>query len=103
MRYRGTVKWFDDRKGYGFILPPQGVIPPPTALGPDVFVNHRNIDAEGYRTLVDGDEVEYELVHTQKGLASRHVKRVNGKAGSHQNGALAGRGGNLDDIVESSL
>jgi cold shock protein len=48
----GTVKWFNTEKGYGFIEPEQG---------PDVFVHYSAIEADGYRTLVEGDRVEFEV------------------------------------------
>ena len=48
----GTVKWFNSEKGYGFIAPEQG---------PDVFVHYSAIESEGYRTLVEGDRVEFEV------------------------------------------
>ena len=48
----GTVKWFNEQKGFGFITPDGG--------GKDLFVHHSNIDATGFRTLQDGQEVEFE-------------------------------------------
>ena len=48
----GTVKWFNDAKGYGFIAPDEG--------GKDLFVHHTNIVSSGFRTLTDGSRVEYE-------------------------------------------
>jgi CspA family cold shock protein len=60
----GTVKWFDAKKGYGFIVGPQGE---------DVFVHYSSIEEEGFRSLHEGDHVEYELVTTQKGLQASHV------------------------------
>ncbi|MGB9692055.1 MAG: cold-shock protein [Candidatus Sumerlaeaceae bacterium] len=50
----GVVKWFNDKKGYGFIRPADG--------GPDVFVHYSAILAEGHKTLMEGDRVEFELV-----------------------------------------
>ena len=61
----GTVKWFDAKKGYGFIAGEDGK---------DVFVHYSNIDGEGYRTLKDGAEVEYELFECDKGVRARAVK-----------------------------
>lgn len=58
-RYRGKVKWFNDAKGYGFIIPDDGSV--------DVFVHHRGIDMPGRRTLVDGQAVEYEQMPGNKG------------------------------------
>ena len=61
----GTVKWFDAKKGYGFIAGEDGK---------DIFVHYSNIDGEGYRTLKDGVEVEYELFECDKGVRARAVK-----------------------------
>jgi len=63
----GTVKWFDVKKGFGFIL---------NGEGKDVFVHFSSIDGEGFRALKDGDAVEYEEVSSGKGLAARNVKRL---------------------------
>ncbi len=60
----GRVKWFDTKKGYGFIVGPENR---------DVFVHYTSIDGEGFRSLREGDLVEYELVQTAKGLAAAHV------------------------------
>lgn len=65
---KGTVKWFNDKKGFGFILDPQ--------IGEDVFVHFSAIDAKGYRSLKEGEEVEYELVKDQKGSRASRVVRV---------------------------
>jgi cold shock protein len=63
---RGKVKWFNDRKGYGFIT---------TDAGTDVFVHHTAIQADGYRTLAEGQEVEFEVETGPKGeQASKVVK-----------------------------
>lgn len=63
---RGKVKWFNDRKGYGFIT---------TESGSDVFVHHTAIQADGYRTLAEGQEVEFEVESGPKGeQASKVVK-----------------------------
>jgi CspA family cold shock protein len=61
----GQVKWFDSKKGYGFIVGPEGK---------DVFVHYSSIDGEGFRSLREGEPVEYELVQTSKGLAASHVR-----------------------------
>ena len=61
----GCVKWFDAKKGYGFIVGPQGK---------DVFVHYSSIDGDGFRSLREGEEVLYDLVETEKGLAASHVK-----------------------------
>ncbi len=64
----GTVKWFSDQKGYGFITPEDG--------SKDLFVHHSNILTEGFRTLQDGQKVEYEQVQGQKGPEATQVKPV---------------------------
>ena len=67
MRIQGTVKWFNNEKGFGFIS---------RENGPDVFVHHTAILAEGYRSLNEGDRVSFEVVQGQKGLQARNVVRV---------------------------
>ena len=62
---RGTVKWFNDRKGFGFITPEDG--------GDDLFVHHSNIDMEGFRTLREGQTVEYEASEGKKGPEATKV------------------------------
>ncbi|MBI1374054.1 MAG: cold-shock protein [Phycisphaera sp.] len=64
---RGQVKWFDTRKGYGFIIGPTGI---------DVFVHYTQIDCDGFKDLVDNERVEYELVKSDKGYQARHVVPV---------------------------
>ncbi len=64
----GTVKWFNDQKGYGFISPDDG--------GDDLFVHHSNITAEGYRSLQDGQKVEYEAGQGKKGPEATNVHGV---------------------------
>lgn len=68
MRNRGVVKWFNDQKGFGFITPDDG--------GKDCFVHHSAIQAEGFRTLQEGAQVEYEVVQGQKGPAAENVTAV---------------------------
>lgn len=65
---KGTVKWFNDAKGFGFIV---------HNSGRDVFVHYSAIQGEGYKTLKDGEEVEYELQEGPKGLHALSVIRVN--------------------------
>jgi CspA family cold shock protein len=65
---RGKVKWFNDAKGYGFIEQVEG--------GEDVFVHFSAIQAEGFRTLREGQEVEFELRTGDKGLNAQNVVRV---------------------------
>lgn len=66
-RRRGTVKWFTDAKGYGFITPEEGG---------DVFVHHTAIDGSGYRTLQEGEEVEFEVADENQGPKARNVTRL---------------------------
>jgi CspA family cold shock protein len=63
---KGQVKWFDPKKGFGFIIGPEGK---------DIFVHYTHVVGEGYRTLNDGELVEYELVQTDKGLQAHNVVR----------------------------
>jgi cold shock protein len=60
----GTVKWFNEKKGYGFIEQENG---------PDVFVHHTGINASGFRTLNEGDRVTFEIEQGQKGPAAVNV------------------------------
>jgi CspA family cold shock protein len=64
---RGTVKWFNDSKGYGFIQQP---------TGQDVFVHFSAIQGDGFRTLAEGEEVEFELQETERGLQASNVNRA---------------------------
>ena len=64
MRVNGKVKWFSDSKGYGFISQDEG---------PDVFVHHSTIEGEGFRTLEEGQEVEFEVVEGKKGPQAQNV------------------------------
>lgn len=66
-RESGTVKWFDNAKGYGFITRPQG---------DDVFVHFRSIRGDGFRTLQEGQQVEFSVVQGQKGLQAEDVAAV---------------------------
>lgn len=61
---RGTVKWFNNQKGYGFIA---------TEAGKDVFVHHSEIQGEGYKTLAEGQSVEFEI---QQGPKGEHATKV---------------------------
>lgn len=63
---KGTVKWFNDSKGYGFIR---------QTSGDDVFVHHSSIVADGFRTLQEGEHVEFELHETEKGVQAANVVR----------------------------
>jgi CspA family cold shock protein len=64
---KGTVKWFNDAKGFGFIT---------RESGPDVFVHHTAIQADGFRSLSEGDQVEFEVTQGQKGLQASNVRRI---------------------------
>jgi CspA family cold shock protein len=63
-QYKGIVKWFNNSKGYGFIGREDG---------PDVFVHYSAIQLDGYRTLKEGDEVEFDIVQGQKGAQADAV------------------------------
>jgi CspA family cold shock protein len=65
---RGRVKWFNDAKGYGFIEQPDG--------GEDVFVHFSAISMEGFKTLSEGQEVEFEIRQGDKGLQAANVTRA---------------------------
>ena len=64
----GTVKWFNDSKGFGFIEQDEG--------GPDVFVHHSSIEGEGFKSLQEGQAVEYEAEEGEKGLRATRVKAL---------------------------
>lgn len=64
----GTVKWFSEQKGYGFITPEDG--------GKDLFVHYSNIVGEGFRNLQDGQAVEYDAAQGQKGPEAQNVRAV---------------------------
>jgi CspA family cold shock protein len=68
MSISGTVKWFNDAKGFGFITPSDG--------SKDVFVHHSAIQAQGFKSLAEGDKVEFEIVQGQKGPAADRVVKV---------------------------
>ncbi len=78
----GTVKWFNDAKGFGFIEPDQG--------GGDVFAHFSAIQMEGFRTLKQGSKVSYELVAGPKGMLAQNIQAVDGQAAANLgNDALA--------------
>jgi len=66
-RMTGTVKWFNDAKGFGFIGH-EG--------GPDVFVHFTAIDTTGFKSLAEGDQVEFEIVQGQKGPQAANVRKL---------------------------
>ena len=63
----GTIKWFNDAKGYGFIS---------REGGPDVFVHHSAIEMDGFRSLAEGQKVEFNVVQGPKGLQAANVRRI---------------------------
>ncbi len=65
---RGSVKWFSDQKGYGFITPEDG--------SKDVFVHHSAIKADGFRSLGEGQQVEFEVTQGPKGPQAANVTKV---------------------------
>ncbi len=68
MRTKGTVKWFNDTKGFGFITPDDG--------SKDCFVHHTEIQSTGFRSLAEGDKVEFDLLMEAKGPKAAKVVRV---------------------------
>jgi CspA family cold shock protein len=67
MMSRGTVKWFNEEKGFGFIAQEDGE---------DVFVHFSSIEGQGFKTLADGDAVEFEVTQGPKGLSAKNVRKV---------------------------
>ncbi|MCE5198706.1 MAG: cold-shock protein [Armatimonadota bacterium] len=65
----GTVKWFSDAKGYGFIQTEEGA-----NAGKDIFVHYSEIQKDGYKSLAAGQAVEFELLDTPKGLQAKNVE-----------------------------
>ena len=70
-QYKGTVKWFNNAKGFGF-LGREG--------GADVFVHYSSIQSDGYKSLKEGDEVEFDIIEGSKGPQADHVVRINDAA-----------------------
>jgi len=68
MSTTGTVKWFNDTKGFGFITPEGG--------GKDCFVHHTAIQSSGFRSLTEGERVEFDIVEGQKGPAAENVRKI---------------------------
>ncbi len=67
-RITGTVKWFNDAKGFGFITPESG--------GKDCFAHHTAIQGEGFKSPTEGQRVEFEIVQGQKGPAAQNVVKL---------------------------
>jgi len=67
-RTTGTVKWFNDSKGFGFITPEDG--------SKDLFVHHSAIQGGGFKTLAEGERVEFDVVQGQKGPAAENVTKL---------------------------
>lgn len=76
----GTVKWFNSEKGYGFIQ---------QESGPDIFVHHTSIEMSGYRTLEEGQEVEFEFAEGEKGLCASMVRLAGALAEAGEASAAA--------------
>ena len=70
MRTTGTVKWFDESKGFGFITPAEGE--------KDCFVHYSAIQGDGFKTLTQGEKVEFEVVEGTKGPAAENVTKITG-------------------------
>ncbi len=64
---KGTVKWFNDSKGFGFITPEEGE---------DVFVHHTSIQSEGFKSLAEGEQVEFEVEQGEKGSKASNVVKI---------------------------
>ena len=73
---RGTIKWFDGEKGYGFISPDDG--------GEDVFVHHTGIAGSGFKSLDEGEQVTYEVAQGRRGPQAQNVSRVADESGSEE-------------------
>lgn len=63
----GTVKWFSDKKGYGFIE---------QANGPDIFVHYSSINSSGFKTLAEGDRVSFDVEESDRGPVAKNVNKI---------------------------
>lgn len=93
---KGVVKWFNDAKGFGFIQHPNGK---------DVFVHFSTISSEGFKTLKDGEEVEYEFHEGPKGLQATKVLRVNAPVtdGANSGGAAGSDSAASEEMINEQL
>jgi CspA family cold shock protein len=80
-RLKGKVKWFNNAKGYGFIGREDG--------SPDVFVHYSSIQSEGYKSLQEGDDVEFEIAQGQKGPQAENVVKLEGGQNEDSNSQSA--------------
>jgi cold shock protein len=83
-RTTGTVKWFSQEEGYGFIEQEGGA---------DVFVHHSVIQGSGFKTLNEGERVEFDVIEEPKGLKAQNVVRLDAPAGGESPGGSSGGGG----------
>jgi CspA family cold shock protein len=83
LRQIGKVKWFNENKGYGFILQNEG--------GRDVFVHYSEIKEDGYRTLAEGEVVEFDVAESPKGPQAKDVVRNGGSQASQSASAAPGQ------------
>ena len=91
----GTVKWFNNAKGFGFILPEDG--------GEDLFAHYSSIEMDGYKTLKAGQAVTFELVQGQKGLHATRIKVVELAKSSSVAGSQVGSASSQSRITEFAV